>query len=108
MIKSGAANKGMVAKLEACRAALRKGVGDVLIANGREVALDTLAAATGPLAGYAGGAMKKLTLDEIKALESRHVVQTYKRQPVAFVRGSGSRLTTSTDASISTSYRASA
>jgi acetylglutamate kinase len=51
MIKSGAANKGMVAKLEACRAALRKGVGDVLIANGREVALDTLAAATGPLAG---------------------------------------------------------
>ena len=51
MIKSGAANKGMVAKLEACRAALRKGVGDVLIANGREVALDTLAADTGPLAG---------------------------------------------------------
>src|SRR5258706_14314942 len=36
--------------------------------------------------------MKKLTLDEIKALESRYVVQTYKRQPVAFVRGSGSRL----------------
>ena len=51
MIKSGTANKGMVAKLEACRAALRKGVGDVLIANGREVALDTLAAARGPLAG---------------------------------------------------------
>ena len=36
--------------------------------------------------------MKKLTFDEIKALESRHVVTTYKRQPVAFVRGSGSRL----------------
>ena len=36
--------------------------------------------------------MKTLTLDEIKALEARHVVQTYKRQPVAFVRGSGSRL----------------
>src|SRR3989441_4323299 len=41
---------------------------------------------------HAGGAMKTLTLDEIKALEARHVVQTYKRQPVAFVRGSGSRL----------------
>jgi acetylglutamate kinase len=41
----------MVAKLEACRAALRKGVGDVLIANGREVELDALAAAKGPLAG---------------------------------------------------------
>jgi len=51
MIRAGTANKGMVAKLEACRAALRKGVGDVLIANGREVALDTLAAAKGPLAG---------------------------------------------------------
>ena len=51
MIKAGTANKGMVAKLEACRTALRKGVGDVLIANGREVKLDTLAAAKGPLAG---------------------------------------------------------
>ena len=51
MIKAGTANKGMVAKLEACRSALRKGVGDVLIANGREVALDTLASAKGPLAG---------------------------------------------------------
>lgn len=51
MIKSGAANKGMVAKLEACRAALRRGVGDVLIANGRDVDFDTLAAAKGPLAG---------------------------------------------------------
>ena len=51
MIKAGTANKGMVAKLEACRSALRKGVGDVLIANGREVALETLAAAKGPLSG---------------------------------------------------------
>jgi len=32
------------------------------------------------------------TFDEIQALESRHVAPTYKRQPVAFVRGSGSRL----------------
>jgi len=30
--------------------------------------------------------------DDIQARESRHVLQTYKRQPVAFVRGSGSRL----------------
>jgi acetylglutamate kinase len=51
MIKAGTANKGMVAKLEACRAALRRGVGDVLIANGREVAFDSLRAAKGPLAG---------------------------------------------------------
>ena len=51
MIKSGTANKGMVAKLEACRAALRKGVGDVLIADGREVPFDALAGTRGPLAG---------------------------------------------------------
>jgi acetylglutamate kinase len=51
LIKSGTANKGMVAKLEACRAALRHGVGDVLIANGREVQLDALGTAKGPLAG---------------------------------------------------------
>ena len=32
------------------------------------------------------------TLDDIKARESRHVVQTYRRQPVAFVRGRGAYL----------------
>ena len=31
----------------------------------------------------------KVTLDDITARESRHVLQTYRRQPVAFVRGSG-------------------
>jgi acetylglutamate kinase len=42
LIKAGTANKGMVAKLEACRAALRRGVGDVVIANGRQAKLDKL------------------------------------------------------------------
>jgi acetylglutamate kinase len=51
LIKTGTANKGMIAKLEACRAALRKGVGDVVIANGRGVAFETLAGAQAPLAG---------------------------------------------------------
>jgi acetylglutamate kinase len=51
LIKAGTANKGMVAKLEACRAAIRRGVTDVLIANGRAVALDSLAGARPPLAG---------------------------------------------------------
>ena len=53
MIRTGAANKGMVAKLQACRAAIRKGVGDVLIASGREVALETLAPGrtSSPVAG---------------------------------------------------------
>lgn len=48
LIRVGTANKGMVAKLEACRAALRKGVGDVLIANGRRVPFGTLAGAATP------------------------------------------------------------
>ena len=33
-----------------------------------------------------------VTLDDIKAREARHVLQTYRRQPVAFVRGNGARL----------------
>src|SRR5262245_30837721 len=48
MIRSGTANKGMVAKLEACRAALRKGVGDVLIADGRQVTFARLTLAEAP------------------------------------------------------------
>lgn len=51
LIKAGTASKGMVAKLEACRAALRRGVGDVLIANGREVRFDRLAGGKAPVAG---------------------------------------------------------
>ena len=34
----------------------------------------------------------KVTFDDIQARESQHVLQTYKRQPVVFVRGDGSRL----------------
>jgi acetylglutamate kinase len=51
MIRLGTANKGMVAKLQACRAALQRGVGDVVIANGREARLDLLAGAAARLAG---------------------------------------------------------
>jgi acetylglutamate kinase len=51
LIRTGTASKGMVAKLEACRAALRKGVGDVLIANGREVMIGALAGTLAPLSG---------------------------------------------------------
>ena len=51
LIREGTANKGMVAKLEACRTALRKGVGDVVIANGRDVSIGALARARAPLAG---------------------------------------------------------
>ena len=51
LVKAGTANKGMVAKLQACRAALQQGVGDVVIAGGRTVKLDTLADARASLAG---------------------------------------------------------
>jgi acetylglutamate kinase len=50
LIRAGTANKGMVAKLQACRAALLRGVGDVIIANGRSIRLETLAGPKGPLA----------------------------------------------------------
>ena len=34
----------------------------------------------------------KVTFDDIQKRESEHVLQTYRRQPVAFVRGKGPRL----------------
>jgi predicted acetylornithine/succinylornithine family transaminase len=34
----------------------------------------------------------KVTLDDLQAREALHVLQTYRRQPVAFVRGTGARL----------------
>lgn len=42
LIRSGTANAGMVAKLQACRSAVKAGVGDVLIVNGREADLGGL------------------------------------------------------------------
>ena len=51
LVKVGTANKGMVAKLQACRAALQGGVGDVVIAGGREIKLEGLADARASLAG---------------------------------------------------------
>ena len=51
LIKAGTANKGMVAKLEACRSAVGHGVGDVVIANGRTVRLEELADARAALGG---------------------------------------------------------
>ena len=51
LIRTGTANRGMVTKLEACRAALRKGVGDVLIASGRDARIEALADTRVPLPG---------------------------------------------------------
>jgi acetylglutamate kinase len=43
LVREGTANKGMVAKLQACRDAVRAGVGDVIIGNGRELDFGRLA-----------------------------------------------------------------
>jgi acetylglutamate kinase len=43
LIRHGTANKGMVAKLHACRSAVQNGVGDVIIGNGRRLRFETLA-----------------------------------------------------------------
>jgi acetylglutamate kinase len=51
LIKAGTANKGMVAKLQACRAAVQAGVGDVVIADGRQTRLGTLAETAARLSG---------------------------------------------------------
>ena len=51
LIRTGTASRGMVAKLEACRSALREGVGDVLIADGRDVRMEALAGSRSPLPG---------------------------------------------------------
>ncbi len=51
LVRAGTANKGMVAKLQACRAALQAGVGDVVIANGRKTRLGTLADSSTSLSG---------------------------------------------------------
>ena len=51
LVRFGTANRGMVAKLQACRAALARGVGDVVIASGRKSRLDALAPPRATLAG---------------------------------------------------------
>jgi acetylglutamate kinase len=51
LVRAGTAHRGMVAKLQACRAALQAGVGDVVIANGRKTRLGALADSSTRLTG---------------------------------------------------------
>ena len=48
-----------------------------------------------------------MTLQELQALERDHVIGTYARNPVQFVRGDGTRLWDETATSTSTSWRGS-
>ena len=116
LISGGTATAGMIAKLRACEHALAHGVGDVVIVDGRDgaaleaAALDDGAADTrrgcvrdgGRQARRLNGRRQRWSearervmttvMDDIQALEARHVLQTYRRQPVTLVRGEGVRL----------------
>src|SRR4026207_1799830 len=46
----------------------------------------------GPAPTEDGGVVMTMVLDEVVGRETRHVLQTYRRQPVTFVRGQGVRL----------------
>ncbi len=103
MMASGVAHSGMVAKLAACRLAFKSGVTDISIVAGRGVPDYTAAAGTRLRpAGAArqadatqncGGDQSMTTVaSNVVALESEHVLQVYKRNPVVFERGRGCHL----------------
>ena len=92
----------MIAKLRACEHALAGGVDDVVIVDGRDQ--DALrrggvgrhARRGNPGGDYSGDTIMTTSstsaLEEIQAREARHVLQTYRRNPMTFVRGQGVRL----------------
>ena len=119
LISGGTATAGMIAKLRACEHALSHGVGDVVIVDGRDgAALEAAAlerrrrdatrcwqrstqevvqavrpARPADLKGPHDDRMHMATvMEDIQALEARHVLQTYRRQPITLVRGEGVRL----------------
>ena len=99
LVSSGTATAGMVAKLRACRKAVEGGVRDVVIADGREPRTAGARCVTGKARSRQGrvDADRRMTMttsisNSVKALEAEHVLQTYKRAPVVFVRGEGTRL----------------
>ena len=120
MMASGVAHSGMVAKLAACRLAFKSGVTDISIVAGRGVSDYASAAGTrlrpagfgaagpGPAASARqarcglrrgrqdserGGDQSMTTVaSNVVALESEHVLQVYKRNPVVFERGRGCHL----------------
>ena len=49
-----------------------------------------------------------MSQDSVRDLESKYVVQTYRRTPIVLVRGKGVRVFDQKGASISTCWRASA
>jgi acetylglutamate kinase len=95
----GTVTAGMLAKLAACRDAVRAGVGEVLIVDGSQPGrlarsagsriVPAASPAEVPAAPIATGAEAG---EEIKATDLRHVVPVYRRQPIVLERGRGSRV----------------
>src|SRR5207247_11348341 len=73
----------------------RAGIGDAVgDGNARDVGAGPWVR-PGPTPGRSysnGGVVMTMVLDEVVGRETRHVLQTYRRQAVTFVRGQGVRL----------------
>jgi acetylglutamate kinase len=95
----GVVTAGMLAKLAACREAIRAGVGEVMIVDGgqpgrlaRPAGSRIVPAAGSPVAAPAPDTTGAAAGEEIKAIDLRHVVPVYRRQPIVLQRGRGSRV----------------
>ena len=102
----GKLSEGMIPKIRSCVDAVNNGVRRAHILDGRiphalllefftREGIGTMIEAelsSGSRDGRNGDGVGMTTFDDIVALDAEHVMQTYGRQPVAFVRGEGVRL----------------
>ena len=90
LVDAGAISEGMIPKVASCVDALRKGVR--ARTHPRRPAPARAAPRVLHPRGHRNDGDAVKTYDEIAALDAQHVMQTYGRLPVAFVRGEGSVL----------------
>jgi acetylglutamate kinase len=99
LISDGTATAGMIAKLASCRTALQQGLSIIRLVDGRTLGAThgvddapgtTLVATLRTTKGV--HQMTTTPTTDVRSLESEHVLQTYRRLPVVFERGSGMRL----------------
>jgi predicted acetylornithine/succinylornithine family transaminase len=92
----GTVTAGMLAKLAACRQPVLAGVDEVMVVDGTSAARlarpsgTRIVSAAATSAGQTADAPSRG--DEIKAIDLRHVVPVYRRQPIVLQRGRGSRV----------------
>jgi acetylglutamate kinase len=94
----GIVTAGMLAKLAACREAVKAGVPEVMVVDGTTSAKLARLSGTRVVSSTAEG-RHELAADasasdaaDIKAIDGRHVVPVYRRQPIVLQRGRGSRV----------------